>query len=197
MLLPPLFKKIIQIFESLPDIGPRQAIRLFMWIVKKDEKYKKQFIDLFQTLFQEVKFCEDCFFPSLENRCDICKDPRRSEEILMVIGRETDLISIETTKAFEGKYFILGGLILPFEEKTLIEERLNILQERLKKEKIKEVIIGLPYTREAEPTRKKLESILKRFPKIKISYLGKGVPSGGEIEFGDPETLKEALERRK
>lgn len=196
MILPPLFKKAIQILESLPDIGPRQAIRLFMWLIKTDRKYQKQFLDTLSTLFQEVKFCQECFSPSLQKRCSICSDSKRKDDLLMIVARETDVISIETSKAFPGKYFVLGGLILPFQEKKLLSERLKVLAKRLKEGKFKEIIIGLPYTREAEPTRKKLESILKKFPEIKISYLGKGIPLGGEIEFGDPETLKEALTRR-
>lgn len=196
MLLPPLFKKAIQIFESLPDIGPRQAIRLFMWIIKTDSQYQKKFLNIFETLFQEVKFCQECFFPSLQDICDICSDSKRRQDLLMVVARETDVISIETTKSFSGRYFVLGDLILPFKDNESVMQRLKVLAQKLKKSQVKEIIIGLPYTREAEPTKKRLESILSKFSKIKISYLGKGIPLGGEIEFGDPETLREALRRR-
>ncbi|GBD34367.1 Recombination protein RecR [bacterium HR35] len=196
-MLPPLFKKIINFFNRFPEIGPRQALRLFFWLVKQPEENKKEFLESLKVLIESVKFCKYCFFPSLEEVCSICSNPKRNEEILMIVARETDVLTLETTKIFKGKYFILGGLILPFEEKSLIKERIKFLETRLKENKIKEVIIGLPFTREAEPTIKFLENILKKYSKIKITKLAKGIPAGGEIEFTDPETLKSALEQRK
>ncbi len=195
-MLIPLFKKIIDFFDSFPEIGPRQARRLFFWLVKQEAKTKKQFLENLKTLFEEVKFCQNCFFPTTENLCSICSNPKRKDEILMIVARETDLLTVETTKVFQGKYFILGGLILPFEDKSLIKERLKILEDRLHSKKIKEVIIALPFTREAEPTLKHLEILIRKFPQIKFTKLAKGIPLGGEIEFIDPETLKTALTKR-
>ncbi len=196
-MLIPLFKKIIEFFDSFPEIGPRQSIRLFFWLVKQDKQTKEKFLENLKVLFEKVNFCENCFFPTTEKLCQICSNPKRRDDIIAVVARETDVLSLETAKVFKGKYFILGGLILPFEDKSLIKERLKILEERLTNDKkIKELIIALPYTREAEPTLKHLEIIKRKFPQIKFSYLGKGIPLGGEIEFIDPETLKFALENR-
>jgi recombination protein RecR len=197
-MLPPLFKKIINFFNKFPEIGPRQAIRFFFWFLKQDQREKEEFLENLKALIENAKFCKFCFFPSLEEVCSICSDPKRLSEVLMIVARETDVLSLETAKVFKGKYFILGGLILPFEEKSFIKERLKYLEERLKEEKnIKEVIIGLPFTREAEPTLRYLENILKKYDKIKVTKLAKGIPAGGEIEFTDPETLKSAIEQRK
>jgi recombination protein RecR len=196
-MLPPLFKKIINFFNKFPEIGPRQAIRFFFWFLKQDQREKEEFLENLKALVENAKFCKFCFFPSLEEVCSICSDPKRLSEVLMIVARETDVLSLETTKVFEGKYFVLGGLILPFEEKSFIKERLKYLEERLKEENIKEVIIGLPFTREAEPTLRYLENLLKKYDKIKVTKLAKGIPSGGEIEFTDPETLKSAIEQRK
>jgi len=195
-MLIPLFKKIIEFFDSFPEIGPRQAMRLFFWLIKQDEKTKKQFLENLETLFENVNFCQNCFFPTTEKLCSICSNPKRRDDIIALVARETDVLSLETTKVFKGKYFILGGLILPFEDKGLVKERLKIFEERIREGKIKEITIALPYTREAEPTLKYLEILKKRFPEIKFSYLAKGIPLGGEIEFIDPETLKEAFEKR-
>jgi recombination protein RecR len=195
-MLIPLFKKIIEFFDSFPEIGPRQAMRLFFWLVKQDKQTKQRFLENLKVLFDEVNFCENCFFPTTEKLCSICSNSKRRDDIIAVVARETDVLSLETAKVFKGKYFILGGLILPFEDKSLIRERLKIFEERLKKGEIKEVIIALPYTREAEPTLKHLEIIKRKFSQIKFSSLGKGIPLGGEIEFIDPETLKYALENR-
>jgi len=197
-MLPPLFKKIINFFNKFPEIGSRQAIRFFFWLLKQNQEEKLEFLENLKALLENTKFCKSCFFPSLEELCPVCSDPKRLNEIIMIVARETDVLSLETARIFKGKYFVLGGLILPFEEKNLIKERLKKLEERLKKEKeIKEIIIGLPFTREAEPTLKYLENLLKKYDKIKITKLAKGIPVGGEIEFTDPETLKSALEQRK
>jgi len=197
-MLPPLFKKIINFFNKFPEIGPRQAIRFFFWFLKQEQREKEAFLENLKVLIENTKFCKYCFFPSLEEICSICSDPKRLNETLMIVARETDVLSLETAKVFRGKYFVLGGLILPFEEKSFIKERLKSLEERLKEEKnIKEVIIGLPFTREAEPTLKYLENLLKKYDKIKVTKLAKGIPAGGEIEFTDPETLKSAIEQRK
>jgi len=197
-MLPPLFKKIINFFNKFPEIGPRQAIRFFFWFLKQDQREKEEFLENLKALVENAKFCKFCFFPSLEEVCSICSDPKRLSEVLMIVARETDVLSLETAKVFKGKYFVLGGLILPFEEKSFIKERLKYLEDRLKEEKnIKEVIIGLPFTREAEPTLRYLENLLKKYDKIKVTKLAKGIPAGGEIEFTDPETLKSAIEQRK
>ncbi|MER3406976.1 MAG: recombination protein RecR [Patescibacteria group bacterium] len=196
MLLTPLFKKIINFFNRFNELGPRQSIRFLFWLLKQNDDVKKTFLNDLINLLETTKFCSSCFFPYPSQLCPICSDKKRLDEIIMVVARETDVLSLETAKVFKGKYFILGGLILPFENNELIKERIKIFEERLKNKKIKEVIIGLPYTKEALPTLKIIESLSKKYPKIKFTKLARGIPTGGEIEFIDPETLKEALEKR-
>ncbi|MCS7184211.1 MAG: toprim domain-containing protein [Patescibacteria group bacterium] len=190
----PLFKKIIEIFDSFPEIGPRQAWRLFFWFIKQDKKFQNKFLNFFQILISQLNFCEKCFFPTIEDKlCNICSDNKRNFSQLCIVARETDLITIENLKKYKGLYFVLGGLILPFENKEIIKERLKKIEERLANDnKIKEVIISLPFTREAELTKKIVEKIISKF-NLKVRKLKKGIPTGGEIEFIDPETLEEAL----
>lgn len=193
-MLPPIFKKIIQILDSFPEIGPRQAWRLFFWFVKQDEKFKKSFLESFDALIKNLSFCKECNFPIVNNDlCEICKDPRRNRNVLCIVARETDLITIENLKKFKGVYYVIGGLILPYEEKEEVKKRLNKLEERLKKDKeIKEIILALPLTKEAEPLKKEVLKILNKFNLI-IRMPKRGIPTGGEIEFIDPETLKDSL----
>lgn len=194
-MLPPLFKKIIQFFDSFPEIGPRQAWRLFFWFIKQDEKFKKTFVEFLKILIENLKFCKYCNLPIINNEmCEICSDPRRDKTTLCVVARETDLITIENLKRYRGIYYVIGGLLLPFEEKEHIKKNLAKFRERLEKDKkIKEVILALPFTKESEPLRKEVSRIIEKF-NIKIKEPKKGIPTGGEIEFIDPETLKEALE---
>lgn len=195
-MLIPLFKKIVEFFDSFPEIGPRQALRLFFWLIKQDKAVKEKFLENLKTIFESVNFCENCFFPTIEKLCSICSNPKRVDDLVALVARETDVLSLETAKIFKGKYFILGGLILPFEDKSLVKERLKIFESRLNKGRIKEVVIALPYTREAEPTLRSINILKKRYQNIKFTNLAKGIPLGGEVEFIDPETLKEAFEKR-
>lgn len=195
-MLIPLFKKIIDFFDSFPEMGPRQARRLFFWLIKQSPERKKQLLEYFKVIFEKVKFCRNCFFPTIDDLCSICLNSKRKDKLIALVARETDVLTIESSKSFQGKYFILGGLILPFEDKSLIKERLKIFEERLISGQIEEVIIALPYTKEAEPTLQHLNLLIKKFPKIKFTKLAKGIPLGGEIEFIDPETLKEAMTKR-
>jgi len=191
----PIFQKIIQILDNFPDIGPRQAWRLFFWFTKQDKKFQEKFLNYFSVLISKLNFCKYCFFPTIdEELCSICSDNKRDKKIVCLVARETDVITLENLKKFKGAYFVLGGLILPFENKEIIRERLKILNERLKEGNIKEIIIGLPFTKEAAPTKKEIEKILQLYKNIKIKYPQKGIPSGGEIEFIDPETLQEAFD---
>lgn len=194
-MLPPLFKKIIQFFDSFPEIGPRQAWRLFFWFIKQDDKFKNSFIESIKALVDNLNFCKYCNMPIMNNEmCEICKDPKRDKSILCIVARETDLITIENLKKYKGVYYIIGGLLLPFEEKEYIKKNLSKLKERLETDKkIKEIILALPFTKEAEPLKKEVLKIVEKF-NLKIRGLKKGIPTGGEIEFIDPETLKEALE---
>lgn len=194
-MLPPLFKKIIQFFDNFPEIGPRQAWRLFFWFVKQNKKFKETFLESLRTLVENLNFCKFCNFPIVNDEvCEICKDSKRDKNTLCVVARETDLITIENLKKFKGLYYIIGGLILPYEEKDYIKSNLDKLKERLEKDKkIKEVILALPLTKEAEPLKREILRILNKF-NLKIKMPKRGIPSGGEIEFMDPETLKDSLE---
>lgn len=193
-MIPPIFKKIVQIFDSFPEIGPRQAWRLFFWLIKQDEKFKKNFLETFDVLIKNLNFCKECNFPVInDDICQICSDPKRDKSILCIVARETDLITIESLKKFKGVYYVIGGLLLPYEEKDYIKNNLEKLREKLEKDKkIKVVILALPFTKDAEPLRKEITRILNRF-NLEIKTPKRGIPSGGEIEFMDPETLKDSL----
>lgn len=194
-MLPPILKRFVQLLDEFPEIGPRQAWRLLFWFLKSDKKFQNSFVEVLQTIKESAKPCELCFFPTLENDiCEICANSKRDKSILCIVARETDLITIETTKKYNGLYFVLGGLLLPYEDKELIKNRIRNLENRIiEDKKPREIILALPLTREAEPTLKELEKILNKSG-IKVIKPKKGIPLGGEIEFLDPETLTEALQ---
>lgn len=198
-MLPQPIKFFIDIFSQLPGIGPRQATRLAFKIISsgknKIEETAKAIYDL-----ENLKICSSCFFvhSNAESLCDICKNPNRRKDIIMIIEKETDLISLERPKKFIGRYLILGELTKSGVLESIQKLRLNNLKNFINKElngKAEEVIIAINPTTYGDLNSmiiaKELDGLAK-----KITRLGRGIPTGGEIEFADEETLTSAIERR-
>jgi recombination protein RecR len=196
-MLPEIVKNFIEILSKLPSIGPRQATRLSFYLINSGkneiENMEKSVADL-----KKIKTCNRCFFV-YDDDCPICSDKNRIKDVIAVVEKETDLISLEKTHKFNGQYLILGGLakngILDSKQKL----RLKNLAERIKKEfngQTKEIIIALNPTTFGDFTSSLIEQEFKSLTQ-KITHLARGVPTGGEIEFADEETLGSAFEGRK
>ena len=206
-MLSKLFKDLIVLVSKLPGIGPRQATRIVFWLSNSKEfmaRLSKSLVDF----HEHVKICCDCFLPfdtmenphQKQNMCNICSNPRR-DNIIAIIEKETDALSMEESGVFKGKYFVLGGRVsaLRKAETTIRLKELKDLLERMMKENKppKELIIATSTTAEGELTAYEVKKIVEKFSGLKVTRLGRGVPIGGEIEFVDPETLKESFEGRK
>lgn len=197
--------KLIELFREFPGIGPRQAKRFVYFLLTKDAGYTNEMSRLITDLRNKIHTCESCFrFYANDNSnfCQTCRDTGRDTESLMVVSRDVDFESIEKTKAFSGYYFILGGN-LPVLEKypeTKIRERQLISRiEKRVTEGLKEVIIALDYNPEGEHTREHVERLIRNnplFSNLKITHLGRGLSTGSELEYTDPDTIKNALRSR-
>lgn len=198
-MLPESVKKFASVFAKLPSIGPRQALRLAFYLVESGASNLTDIEHAVKRL-QSLRLCENCFFTH-ENKdglCDICKDPRRNQSFIAIVEKATDLISLEKTKKFGGRYLVLGDL-----KKTGVMEpeqklRLGALKKFIEKNcggKAEEIIIALSPTAYGDLNAAMLGTEIKAHAK-KISRLGRGIPTGGEIEFADEETLSSALEKR-
>lgn len=195
-MLPEPIKNFIEIFSKLPSIGPRLATRLSFYLANSG---KNEIENLEKSIgnLKKLRTCERCFFIYTDN-CPICSDKNRIKDIIAVVEKETDLISLEKTGKFHGQYLVLGGLAKNGELNPNQRLRIKSLAERIKKElngQAKEIIIALSPTTFGDFTGSLIEQKLKPFAQ-KISHLAKGVPTGGEIEFADEETLGSALEKR-
>lgn len=192
-------KKLQDLFAKFPTIGTRTAGRFVFYLLKQPKEKIDEIINAISELKNKVRLCSFCFNPhELEsNLCLICSDNLRSKQILCIVEKETDLISIENTKKYKGLYFILGGN-LGF-KKSADNLRINELKERIKKSKFTEIIIATNTTPEGNITSVLIEKALKELPAspLKITHLGKGMPIGGELEYADPETLESAFDGRK
>jgi len=198
-MIPKAIQKFIELFSRLPSIGRRQATRLGFFIAQSGKENVKELSHAVGEL-SKLKTCPDCFMThdNTDDFCSICRDPSRNHAFVMVVEKETDLISLERTKKFHGRYLVLGEVkkdaILDQGQKMKIEN----LKYRIKKEfggPIEEIIIAFNPTTvgdlKALMLMKEFQGVVKR-----ITRLGRGIPTGGEIEFADEETLGSALDRR-
>lgn len=197
--LPEALNKLIDQLSELPSIGPRQATRLAFYLISRGEENIRLLARDIDSL-RQIKICERCFFvhQNKDNLCDICRNPARRGDVIMVVEKETDLISLEKAGHFGGRYLILGpvpktGLLNEVQKLRL--QNLKSFIQKLPGGQAEEIILAFNPTSlgdfHASLIAKELQPLAK-----KISRLGRGLPTGGEIEFADDETLESALERR-
>lgn len=198
-------KSLEELFSKFPGIGPKQARRFVYFLLTRDEFYLKELSSLIETLKKDVTTCVSCMkiFPkdfSDANVCQICIDESRTKNILMLVARDMDLEHIEKTGVYNGLYFVLGGTIPILDKEPEKRIRIRKLVDHISKyEGIQEIILAMNATPEGEHTMKYLSDTLAPLVEqkhLKISYLGRGLSTGTELEYSDKETLKNALERR-
>ncbi len=214
MLLPDPLKKLADRLAELPSIGPRQAIRLAFYLVNQGKNEIDQLAADIDDL-KKLKICERCFFvhQNQGNLCGMCGDTKRNQSIIAIVEKETDLISIENTKKFNGRYLILGPIsktgILGNSQKLRLQGLKSFIQKELNGLSVygeqsrttssggqaDEIILAFNPTSSGDFNTTLITKELSPFTK-KISRLGRGLPTGGEIEFADDETLGAALLRR-
>jgi len=195
----PTIQKLIDIFSKFPTVGPRTAARFVFYLLKKPKEEIENLISSINELKNNVKICKLCFNPFQGDGelCEICQKPSRDKSLLCLVEKETDLISIEKTKKYNGLYFILGGTVSALKRVDIEKLRIKELEERIKNHpEIKEIILATNSTTEGQATALYLERLLKPLNK-KITRLGRGLPVGAELEYADEETLSSALEGRK
>lgn len=193
---PESLSNLIEQFQKLPTIGKKSAQRLAMSIVLSDEKSVKEFSDALIDVKEKIKYCENCGNITEDNLCDICKDITRNEDCLCVVEDINDLIAIEKSGAFHGKYHVLGGLISPSD--GIGPEELNIdkLLKRITDENIKEIILAISSTIEGETTSIFLSNLLAK-KNVRLSKIAQGIPVGSNLEYFDQLTLERAIEDRR
>lgn len=199
MKLPDPIKRVADALSELPSIGPRQAIRLAFYLTQSGNENIRTLAEAINAL-GKIKICERCFFvhQNAGARCDICENPARVANIIMVIEKETDLLSLENTEKFGGRYFIIGTISKTGILEELQKLRLQNLKTAIQKEaggQAEEIILAFNPSTIGDFNATLLIKELQPFAK-KISRLGRGLPTGGEIEFADDETLGSALDRR-
>ncbi|TFG35447.1 MAG: recombination protein RecR [Parcubacteria group bacterium] len=193
--------KLIKIFSKFPTVGPRTAARFVFYLIQKPKEETDELINAILELKKNIKTCTLCFnhFESDngETLCEVCSDQRRDKTLLCLVEKEIDLIAFEKTKRYKGLYFVLGGTISAIKKSDFEKLRTGALEQRIKNNpEIQEIIVAFNPTTEGEATALYIERLLKPLNK-KFTHLGRGLPTGAELEYADEETLGAALDGRK
>ncbi len=195
-MFPQSFKKLIDQFASLPSVGPKMAERLVLFLFKQDQEKLLSFSKSLSELKSNLSYCQKCFNISEGALCQICSNPKRNQKIICVVEEPLDIIAIEKTRQFEGLYHVLGGVLNSFESEINQKLKIKELEQRIKKEQPEEIVLALNPTTEGDATGLYLKKTLADYP-IKITSLGRGLSSGGDIEYADEITLISALRNRR
>jgi len=193
--------KLIKIFKDFPTVGQRTAGRFVYYLLRLPKERTDELVSAISELKNKIKLCPDCFNPcqtSNGNLCSICSDQKRDKNMLCIVEKEADLLSLESIGKYNGLYFILGGTVSVMNKEDMGGLRLDGLRKRLLSGKFSEIIVALNPTPEGKTTSVLVESLIKEINKdIRITHLARGIPVGGELEYADEETLESALLDRK
>jgi recombination protein RecR len=186
-------ERMVEIFSSLPSIGRKTAQRLTYYVLRQEIQYAINFSKALIDLKENVKFCDICFNYTEFSPCPICVSEKRESSILCVVAEPNDVLAIEKTSEFKGKYHVLHGILNPLEGVSAEELKLKELIARLPN--IKEVILAINPSVEGEVTIQYIAKLIKPLD-IKVSRIASGIPIGSAIEYSDEATLSRALEAR-
>ncbi|WP_305791084.1 recombination mediator RecR [Synechococcus sp. UW179A] len=186
---------MIDQFERLPGIGPRTAQRLALHLLRQPEEQIRSFADALLAARTQVGQCQTCFHLSADPVCEICRNQERSNGQICVVADSRDLLALERTREFNGRYHVLGGLISPMDGIGPDLLQISSLVKRVAADNVEEVILALTPSVEGDTTSLYVARLLKPF--TRVSRIAYGLPVGSELEYADDVTLSRALEGRR
>jgi recombination protein RecR len=195
-MLPESIIALTSALSKLPGVGPRSAERIALHLVQTDSSIVKQLADTILIAREKIQFCTICGALTEKSPCSICEDARRDGTLICVVERAVDILSVEKSGTFRGKFHVLAGKVSPLDGVEPDDLRIAELEKRLTHEPIREVIIALGTDVEGDATSYYLAKRLARSG-LKISRIAYGLPAGSGLEFADELTLSRALEGRR
>lgn len=195
-------QKVIDAFEALPGIGPKSAARLAYYLLHVPQERLEKFAQALGRLRQDTKICKICFNIGEEEICPVCADQSREKSVVCVVEQPLDLLAFEKADGYKGVYHVLGGVISPLSNIGPDDLYLPQLLERIRGGTIKELILATNPSLEGEATamyiaHKIKEQRVEIRDQLKVTRIGRGLPTGAEVEFADGSTLTRALEGRR
>ncbi len=190
-----LVQKAVDEIAQLPGIGRRSALRLVLHLLRQPKDFSERLSSAIATLRQQIRYCIKCHNISDAEVCSICSNPLRNQEVLCVVEDVRDVMAIEATGQFKGRYHVLGGKIAPMEGIGPQQLTIDALVERVENEEIKEIIFALGSTMEGDTTNYYIFKKLSKFPLV-FSAISRGIGVGDELEYADELTLGRSISQR-
>ncbi|SHN04705.1 recombination mediator RecR [Cryptosporangium aurantiacum] len=187
---------LIDELGRLPGVGPKSAQRIAFHILNADPADVKRLADVLGRVKVEVRFCRTCFNIAESDECRVCRDARRGDDVICVVEEPKDVVAIERTREFRGKYHVLGGAINPLEGVGPDQLRIRELMTRLQSGLVKELILATDPNTEGEATATYLALLVKPMG-LRVTRLASGLPVGGDLEYADEVTLGRAFSGRR
>ncbi|MFN3272929.1 MAG: recombination mediator RecR [Cloacibacterium caeni] len=190
-----VLEKAVEEISSLPGIGKKSALRLALHLLRVPQSQGMALGKAIQKLVTDIKYCQECHNFSDEDICEICSNHKRNDEVLCIVEDVRDVMAIENTAKFNGKYLVLGGKISPME--GIGPHKLNIssIEKKLNEGKVKELIFALSATMEGDTTAYYLYKKFKEFP-VTFSTIARGISVGDELEYADEISLGRSIVNR-
>ncbi len=192
----PALERLIQALSKLPGIGEKSAGRLAFFILRGDDAYAEELSDAIRRVKRETHYCPQCFALTETDPCPLCTDPRRDDRLICVVEEASDLLAIERSHGFGGRYHVLHGALSPLDGRGPEQLKIRELLERLGSGEVEEVVIATNPTVEGEATAVYLARLIKPLG-IRVSRIAHGIPVGGSLEYADQVTVGRAIEGRR
>jgi recombination protein RecR len=187
---------LIDELGHLPGVGPKGAQRIAFYLLAADPIDVRRLVDALTEVKDKVRFCTICGNVSEQDQCRVCRDPRRDLAVICVVEEPKDVVAIERTREFRGRYHVLGGAISPIEGVGPDDLRIRELMTRLADGTVTELILATDPNLEGEATATYLARLVKPMD-IRVTRLASGLPVGGDLEYADEVTLGRAFEGRR
>lgn len=196
-LLPEPLERLILALERLPGIGSKTASRLAFFLLRAPAEISGDLAEALRDIKTSTSLCAECFNYTLAGRekCDVCTNPGRDGSILCVVEEPLDVLALERTAGFNGKYHVLHGALSPIEGVTPDDLKIRELEERVKGGSVKEIIVATNPSMEGDATALYLRQRLDKYG-LRMTRLARGLPAGGDVEYADQNTLLRALSGR-
>lgn len=192
----PSFDRLVAELSKLPGVGGKTATRLAFHLLRAPQSDSESLADALREMRHKVAFCSNCFHITETDPCVICRDPVRDEGRLCIVQEPQDLLAIERSHAFRGRYHVLHGAISPLDGIGPDELKVAPLLERMRQEKVEEVILATSFTVEGEATALYLARLLGPLG-VRITRLAHGIPMGSDLEYIDSATVQQAVDGRR
>jgi len=192
---PPILRKLIGILSKLPGLGEKSATRIAMHLLQASPGEAESLAETIQEMKKRIRTCPRCFLVTDAQLCSICADPARNTGEICVVETMADLLAIEASGSYKGRYHVLEGALAPLDAVGPENLRVAELLKRLPEENVREVILATNPSSEGEATAHYLSKLIKPH-KVRVSRIAFGIPMGGDLKYADRVTLERSLKGR-